>query len=173
MSADGNASDDRSTQRQRAASRARRLRHVVFAVCATIALLFVAATASYVRPYGVMGVGPQRWWALGFVGGELTFLRGDSGGVLPQGVRLRTDKAWPRTARGANGQRVKLPYAIFASMIGFAVAGFTYQTRAAQLRAKSGLCRACEYDLRGLDVVDGHKTCPECGTRKRTVVKIT
>jgi len=144
----------------------------VFGVSLALVLVFVAATVSYGVPFGVTGTGPQRWWGVGFARGDLLYLRGDSGGVLPQGVRWRADRVWHRTALGANGTRVKMPYGVMAAAFGLAVSGLVYQTGIAELRTKRGLCRVCEYDLRGLDVVDGHKTCPECGTRKRAVVRV-
>ncbi len=158
-------------KRQHSAVGARRRKRVVFGVSIALVLMFAAATVSYSLPYGVMSTGPQRWWAVGFASGDLLYLRGDSGGVLPQGLHWRTDRVWHRTARGANGTRVKVPYGLFAAAFGLAVSGLAYQTGISELRAKRGLCRVCEYDLRGLDVVDGHKTCPECGTRKRAVMK--
>lgn len=151
--------------------RARWVRRTVFGVSLALVLVFVAATVSYGVPFGITGTGPQRWWGVGFARGDLLLLRGDSGGVLPQGVRWRADRVWHRTARGANGTYVDVPYVMIATAFGVAVAGFLYQTGTAELRAKRGLCRVCEYDLQGLEVVEGHKTCPECGTRKRAVVR--
>lgn len=165
------SSAGRSEARVHAAMRVKRVRQGVLGICIALVSLFALATASYVRPYGIMSVGTKRWWAVGFVRGDLMHLRGDSGGVLPQGMRWRADTAWPKTARGANGLRVKVPYALFAGLMGLAGAGFASQASVAGMRARRGLCRVCEYDLRGLDVVEGYKTCPECGTRKRAVVR--
>lgn len=152
--------------------RATWVRRTVLGVSLALVLIFVAATVSYGVPFGVTGTGPQRWWGVGFARGDLLYLRGDSGGALPQGVRWRTDRLWHRTALGTNGTRVRLPYAVVAALFGLAVSGLVYQRGTAELRAKRGLCRVCEYDLRGLDVVEGHRTCPECGTRKRAVVRM-
>ncbi len=152
--------------------RARWVRRTVFGVSLALVLVFVAATVSYGVPFGVTGTGPQRWWGVGFARGDMLYLRGDSGGVLPLGVRWRADRVWHRTALGANGTRAKLPYAVVAALFGLAVSGLAYQTRIAELRAKRGLCRVCVYDRRGFEVVDGHKTFPYCGTRMRAVLKV-
>jgi hypothetical protein len=152
---------------------------VLWTAAAIAIAVLLAALVSVATPMGVLwgrtapyGVAIHH---IGFARGQLEWGRRAFSGPASPGVPPRlyiefgATKAWtpPPGYALAASSHTRSPAWLLLFVLALPLAALVRAELAVVKRARQGQCRECGYDLRGVPVVDGRRTCPECGTTRR------
>jgi hypothetical protein len=166
-------------ERARIKARNGRIRRgVMWGLLACAVCIVLMAAASYWRSFGlVWGTGDaqrQRVSTLEVNGWrfQITSQVVKGAGTPPPGLHSRMTPArtslW-MPAAGSIAGRTRASLMFFHLLIPLGIAFLVLASYEDQARrnARRGCCRACGYNLKGLEPVDFRTTCPECGAVKR------
>jgi len=154
---------------------------IIIALGAVIALILLLCAASTQVQFGCVWGSTHDMQSIRFERFALQWVHQEFGGgtVAPGPLPFSWRSAPPGTASllsppGATLQHmtvVSVPFLMLILPAGIPLGVLIHRHWRGRRRAMRGCCRTCGYRLDGLTVIDGARTCPECGTRRRRGVK--